>query len=189
MPEQFELHKVEARLVLRETPALYSSTALDSPDAAVDIMSAALRDMDREYACVVNLDNKMRPINFNIVSIGSINVSMVPVANVFKTAILQNASALMMIHNHPSGDVTPSREDHEVTKRIIEVGKLMDIPVIDHVIIGPDGRMNNKRFSFRTEYSDMFKGAADLDYIGKNIAESKATRQRKSKHRGDREER
>ncbi len=98
-------------------------------------MAGVLSEMDREYCCVVNLDGSNHPINFNIVSIGDVNHAAVPIQNVFKAAILSNASSIMLLHNHPSGSLNPSNDDIELTKRIIEAGKIMNIPVLDHLII------------------------------------------------------
>lgn len=189
MPEgdSCQLKEVQARLILREGPVLYSSSPIGSPEAAVDVMAEVLRDMDREYVCVVNLDIKLRPLNFNIVSIGSISASMAPVSNVFKTAILQNAASLLMLHNHPSGDVTPSRQDHEITKRIVEAGKLMDIPVMDHIIIGAETGGGSRRFSFRNDYPELFEGAPDLDFVSRSIDESTKENRRKYLYREERE--
>ncbi len=94
-----------------------------------------MEKMDREYCCVVNLDGSNHPINFNIVSIGDINHAYVPVQNVFKSAILSNASSIMLLHNHPSGSLNPSKDDIELTRRVIVAGAIMNIPVIDHLIV------------------------------------------------------
>ena len=117
----YQLKEVSVRLVLNETSALYSSEPLKTPDDAVKVMGDLLRGSDREMVCVVNMDNKLRPINYNIVSIGGINASMVPIANCFKTSILSaNAAAVALLHSHPSGDATPSQEDFDVTKRFVQ---------------------------------------------------------------------
>lgn len=71
-----------------------------------------------------------------IISIGGLASSVVDVREVFKEAIKNNAASVIMVHNHPSGDPTPSKEDIFITRRMIEAGKIMDIPVLDHVIIG-----------------------------------------------------
>ena len=162
----YQLQEVNVRLCLKEGAVLYSTAPLSHPDAARDVMRDVLKDLDREMVCVVNMDNKMKPINYNVVSIGSIDQSMVPVQNVFKSSILSNAASIMLLHNHPSGDVSPSSPDFDVTKRLVEAGKLMGIPVIDHLIIGG---MNGKIYSFRTENPELFTGAPDLEYIRKNV--------------------
>ena len=80
----------------------------------------------------------------NIVSMGTINASLVTGREVFKSAILSNASYVILLHNHPSGDPTPSKDDIILTKRIIETGNLIGIPLVDHIIIG-----DNRYVSFR----------------------------------------
>ena len=127
--------QVQVRLKVAEGNALYSSSMINTPQDAVLVMADMMKDLDREYVCVVNLDNRNRPINFNIVSIGSINESVVPIQNIFKSAILTNATACIALHNHPSGILTASQEDIAVTQKMIEAGNLLDIPVLDHIII------------------------------------------------------
>ena len=158
----YQLKEVNVRLCLKEGAVLYSAAPLSNPEDARDVMREALKDLDREMVCVVNLDNRMKPINYNVVSIGSIDQSVVPVQNVFKSAILTNASSIMLLHNHPSGDVSPSNPDYNVTKRLVEAGKLMDIPVVDHVIVGG---MEGRVYSFRENEPDLFAGLPDMDFI------------------------
>lgn len=162
----YQLQEVNVRLCLKEGSVLYSTAPLSHPEAARDVMRDVLQDLDREMVCVVNLDNKMKPINYNVVSIGSIDQSMVPIQNVYKSSILSNAASIMLFHNHPSGDVSPSSPDFDVTKKLVEAGKLMGIPVIDHLIIGG---MNGDIYSFRTENPELFTGAPDLEFIRNNV--------------------
>ena len=89
---------------------------------------------------------KLKAINFNIVSMGSINGSVAAIPNILKSGILSNAAGFLLLHNHPSGDVTPSKEDITATRRCVAAGKLMDIPCLDHVIVGGS---NRDMFSFR----------------------------------------
>lgn len=135
MADKYELKQVQVRLRLSEAEPLYSTESITSPEIAAKVMAGALAEMDREYCCVVNLDGSNHPINFNIVSIGDINHAYVPVQNVFKSAILSNASSIMLLHNHPSGSLNPSKDDIELTRRVIEAGAIMNIPVIDHLIV------------------------------------------------------
>ena len=125
MADEYELKQVKVRLKLAEAEPLYSTEQITTPDKAAEVMAQALSQMDREYCCVVNLDGANHPINFNVVSIGDVNQAHVPIQNVFKSAILSNASSIMMFHNHPSGSVQASREDIDVTKRLIEAGKVV----------------------------------------------------------------
>ena len=142
--KRYKLKEVCIRLA--EGHPLYSDVPLSSPTAALDVMRKELSQYDREILCVVNLNNKLKPINFNIVSMGSINGSVAAIPNILKSGILSNAAGFLLLHNHPSGDVTPSKEDITTTRRCVEAGKLMDIPCLDHVIVGGS---NGDIFSFR----------------------------------------
>ena len=147
------MKQVKVRLRLAEAEPLYSTEQITTPDKAVAVMSDALAQMDREYCCVVNLDAAKHPINFNVVSIGDVSQTQVPMQNVFKSAILSNAAGIMLFHNHPSGSLKASMEDLELTKRLVEAGKLMNIPVVDHIIVAGG---TAERFSFRDNIPDMF---------------------------------
>ena len=161
MAEEYELKQVKVRLKLAEAEPLYSTEQITTPDKAAEVMAQVLAQMDREYCCVVNLDGANHPINFNVVSIGDVNQAHVPIQNVFKSAILSNASSIMMFHNHPSGSVNASREDIDVTKRLIEAGKIMNIPVLDHIIVGGG---TAERFSFKEANPEMFNVSEQAIY-------------------------
>ena len=161
MAEEYELKQVKVRLKLAEAEPLYSTEQITTPDKAAEVMAQVLSQMDREYCCVVNLDGANHPINFNVVSIGDVNQAHVPIQNVFKSAILSNAASIMMFHNHPSGSVKASREDIDVTKRLIEAGKIMNIPVLDHIIVGGG---TTERFSFKEENPEMFNVSEHMAY-------------------------
>ena len=94
--------------------------------------------LDREQFLVILLDEKNRILGFNVVSVGTLNASVVHPREVFKPAILANAASLILLHNHPSGHPEPSSEDNEITRRLKEAGDLLGIKVLDHVIIGDD---------------------------------------------------
>ena len=134
-PRPYELKQVQVRLRLSEAGSIYSSKEITNHVRAAEVMSDVLAQMDREYVCVVNLDIKNRPINFNIVSIGDIEAAIAPPQNIFKSAILSNSARIMLMHSHPSGDLTPSMEDMILTKRVYQVGTMMNIPLVDHVIV------------------------------------------------------
>ena len=153
MADIYELQQVKVRLKLAEAEPLYSTEQITTPDKAAEVMAQALAQMDREYCCVVNLDGANHPINFNVVSIGDVNQAHVPIQNVFKSAILSNAASIMMFHNHPSGSTSASKEDIEVTKKLIEAGRIMNIPVLDHIIVAGGSA---EHFSFRDNNPEMF---------------------------------
>lgn len=100
---------------------------------------AALTLLDREAFLVLLLDHKNRCVGVTVVSIGSLSASLVHPREVFKAAILANAAAIIVLHNHPSGDPTPSREDRDITSRLKRCGETLGIPLLDHVIVAMDG--------------------------------------------------
>ena len=136
--EEYSL--TEVKIVLKEGPRVYSTEPINTPEAAVKLLaSKVLNDLDRECVMVVNLNNALQPINFNVVSVGSINRSIVSIPNIFKSAITSNSYAILVTHDHPSGCLTPSRDDLAITERLQQAGALLDIPLLDHIIVGGDG--------------------------------------------------
>jgi len=133
-PRQYKLKEVCIRLA--EGHPLYSDKPLSSPEAALDVMKREMSQYDREILCVVNMDSRLRPINFNIVSVGTIDQSIAAIPNILKSGILSNAGSFLLLHNHPSGEVTPSRDDIQTTRKVIEAGKIMGIPCMDHIVVG-----------------------------------------------------
>ena len=95
-----------------------------------------IRKLDKETFYVVTLTQKHQEIDRHLVSIGTLTASLVHPREVYKPAILDSAAAVVFVHNHPSGDVTPSREDKALTKRLVDAGALLGIRVLDHIIIG-----------------------------------------------------
>jgi DNA repair protein RadC len=101
---------------------------------------AHIADEDREVFLVLMLNTKNQVVGLHRAHVGSLNASIVHPREVMKCAILNNAASIIVGHNHPSGDPTPSREDIEVTKRLAEAGKIMGIEVLDHVIVTHTGK-------------------------------------------------
>jgi len=101
-----------------------------------------LKDKKKEHLYVLMLDSKNKIIKEELISIGTLDSSLVHPREVFKEAIKESAFAVMLVHNHPSGDPDPSEDDIKVTKQIIEAGKILNILVLDHVIIGKDRHWN-----------------------------------------------
>ncbi len=149
----YELRRVDVRIKLVDEAPLYSNKPITSPDMAIEVMRKALSEMDREYCAVVNMDVSGRPINFNVVSVGDLNQTAAPMQNIFKSAILSNAHSIMMFHNHPDGNLNPSRADLITTSKLIEAGNLMNIPVKDHIIIGGG---TGEFYSMRQNHGGMF---------------------------------
>lgn len=132
--KQYELKEVVLRLAEGQT--LYSEQAISNADAAVEVMRKELMQQDREKLCVINLNSKMKAINYNVVSVGNLNQTVADIPFIMKSAICSGAESTILLHTHPSGDPTPSREDVELTKRVVEAGKLIGISCVDHVIVG-----------------------------------------------------
>jgi len=95
--------------------------------------------LDREHFIAITLDGSSRVINTHIISIGTLNQSLVHPREVFYPAIKDKSAAIIIAHNHPSGQLLPSRADKQVTTRLKEAGKLIGIEIIDHIILTPDG--------------------------------------------------
>lgn len=113
----------------------------NSPEAAARIINTVL-DLEHEAQEVlaeILLDNKNKVTGIMEISRGSLNSSIVHPREVFRGAILHNAAGIILVHNHPSGEVVPSREDLKVTKRIKDAGDILDIQLLDHIIIGSEG--------------------------------------------------
>lgn len=110
----------------------------NSSDVAAYYMEK-LKDKKKEYFIAVFLDSKNKMIKDEVVSIGTLNSSLIHPREIFKSAIKESANSLILVHNHPSGDPTPSIEDENVTSKLIEAGKLVDIKVLDHIVVGRDG--------------------------------------------------
>jgi DNA repair protein RadC len=107
-----------------------------SPDDVHKMLIQELRSYDREHFVVLYLDRKGGLIVKEHVSVGGLHSSIVHPREVFKTAVKRSAASIILAHNHPSGDPAPSREDIDITRRLVEAGRLMGIEVLDHVIIG-----------------------------------------------------
>lgn len=108
--------------------------------SAVATLVQYLGGEDREHFVVILLNSKNRIIGINTVSVGSLSSSLVHPREVFKPAILSNAAAILVAHNHPSGDPTPSQEDVVITRRLREAAELLDIRLLDHIVLGENGR-------------------------------------------------
>ena len=172
--EQYELKQVQVRLRLQEAEPLYSTEPITDSEKAVEIMAKALAEMDREYVCVVNLDTRKHPINFNIVSIGDIDQAQIPIQNIFKSALLSNARSTLALHCHPSGSLEPSSADLEVTKRMVEAGRIIGIPVTDHIIVaGGTGLHTSIRSSNPELFSPLVAENRRVS-VKEKIAEKKA---------------
>ena len=116
---------------------------LEGPESAVKIFREQIGDRDREVFAVLHLDTKNQVSSYEEVSIGSVNAAIVTPREVFKAAIMSNASSIIMAHLHPTGNTDPSNEDKMITTQLAEAGVILGIKVFDHLIIG-DGHFSFK---------------------------------------------
>lgn len=130
--------------IVKESSILYADRRINSPDTVVNLFRNFLEDCDREKLIVCCLNAKNEPTSITTVSIGSLNSSIVHPREVFKTAIMSNAASIIIAHNHPSGDTTPSKEDRDITLRLKESGDIIGIKLLDHIIIGYDNYLSLK---------------------------------------------
>ena len=121
------------RRISRETLA---RVKVDSPEIVCQLLAQDLRALTRESLRVLLLDTKYQLLRIEEVSLGSLNESIAHPREIFRPALIHAAYGMIVVHNHPSGDPTPSRADRSLTKRLAEVGALLGIGVLDHIIIG-----------------------------------------------------
>jgi len=124
--------------VVRENAPAWVTKRCNSPENTFELFRDLARE-SKEHFVALHLDTKNRIICYDTVSIGSLSSSIVHPREVFKAALLSSAAAILFMHNHPSGETNPSREDFEITKRLKEAGDLLGIRVLDHLIIGEKG--------------------------------------------------
>jgi len=116
-------------------PKWFANKKITSPQDVAEIFIPILRDDNKEKFIVVCLNSANKIIKHETISIGNLNSSIVHPREVFKVAIDNSSASIILIHNHPSGNPEPSNEDIRITKKIVETGKIMEIPVFDHLII------------------------------------------------------
>ena len=141
-----EVRVVNIRMV--KEPSLYSEDRITCPEDAVKAIAKDLATYDREVFAVLNLKTNGQPINLNICSMGTLDASVVSPREVFKSCILSNSAAFIAIHNHPSGSITPSQEDKDVTKRLLSCSELLGVKMLDHIIIGGE---SGRTYSFKND--------------------------------------
>ena len=139
----FHLDKVAIRMV--KEPPLFSEVPINSPQAAVKMMADTLKDYDREVFAIINFRPDLKPINVNFVSMGALDQSLVHPREAIKSMVLSNAASVMMVHNHTTGAVFPSKDDVAVTDRMAQLCSMLGIKLLDHLIVGP----GNDYYSFQ----------------------------------------
>lgn len=144
------LHLVAAfdlgRRLARET---ITRQKLDSPELVYELMGAELRMLHKESLRVLLLDTRYRLIRTEEVSLGSVNESIAHPREVFRPAVIASAYAVIVVHNHPSGDPAPSQADHALTRRLAEAAELLQIKLLDHIIAGAPAEGRAPYFSFK----------------------------------------
>ena len=120
-------------------------TVISTPEDVVSLCSAQLRGLDREHFWCLALNTKNRLLKMVEVSIGSLNASIVHPRELFKEAVKVSAASIVLVHNHPTGDATPSGADVQLTRRLVKAGDVLGIEVLDHVVIGDGGEHSSLR--------------------------------------------
>ncbi len=110
--------------------------SIQSPADAANLLMYEMMNLEQEHLRVILLNTRNRVITVPTVYVGSLNTSVVRLAEVFKPAIVHNAAAIIVCHNHPSSDPSPSPEDVSVTRHLVQAGEMLSIPVLDHIILG-----------------------------------------------------
>lgn len=128
--------RFDVRLVRDGRVATLEPTIIRHPSDALPVLEAELGELGYEKFIALALNTKNHVTAVLPVSSGSLNASIVHPRGLFQRAILANCAALIVGHNHPSGDPTPSPEDVALTRRLVEAGELLDLPVLDHIILG-----------------------------------------------------
>jgi len=122
---------------------------IDSPELVCDLVGAEMRMLRKESLRVILLDAKYHLLRTEEVSLGSVNESIAHPREVFRPAIIASAYAVIVVHNHPSGDPSPSQSDHSLTRRLSEAAELLQIRLLDHIIIGAPADGRPAYFSFK----------------------------------------
>ena len=138
----FELGTRVAREQLRDTP-------LDSPERIHEFFAPQLRHLAQEQVVVAVVDARLRHVGTNVVSVGTVSESTAHPREILRPVITRGAHGFVLIHNHPSGDPSPSRADELVTRRLVEASNLMQVRFFDHVIIGRPSPGRTPYYSFR----------------------------------------
>ena len=126
-----------------------SKQKLDSPELVSELVGQEMRRLRTESLRVILLDTRYRLLHIEEISVGSLNESIAHPREIFRPAITYSAYAVIVVHNHPSGDASPSQTDHSLTRRLAEAAELLEIKLLDHIIIGAPSEGNPGYFSFK----------------------------------------
>ena len=128
-----------------------SKLKVDSPEIVCQLMAQDLRALTRESLRVLLVDTKFHLLRIEEISLGSLNESIAHPREIFRPALLHSAYAFILVHNHPSGNPAPSKADKQMTQRMVEVGNLLDVKLLDHIIIGNFLAGQDSYFSFKED--------------------------------------
>ena len=124
--------------MVKEEKTLYGMYPFNTPEKATEMICPLLNRREKEQFLVVSLNARLEPQAIEVVAIGAINACGVCMCDIFKHTILSGCPNIICFHNHPSGNVEPSKEDIQITQRLVAAGEILGISVIDHLIIGDD---------------------------------------------------
>lgn len=147
---EYEVPKVRCRII-RDWGSSLRCTVND-PKKVYDAIKEYMEDFDVEHLVVVNVDAQLTALSFREIGIGSYTECIAHIPSIFKTAILENATGVILAHNHPSGNPVASEEDLKLTKRVADAGEMLQIKLIDHLIV-----TNLSYYSLRDTYPELFK--------------------------------
>ena len=149
--------------VVRERFLPYGKEEVASPERVVRMVKRLLDGADKECMLAIPVDAKSKPLGVEFVAIGAVNCVFSFAREIFKHALISNASSVIIVHNHPSGDVLPSEQDWKFTRGIQEAGDLLGVELYDHIIIGDDDKYfsmsETHRWEFREKYVSKEKEA------------------------------
>lgn len=137
--------------VCREKSIKYESRKITNPEQAYNIVKSFIGNTDREYFIVMNLNTRNEPCSVEICTIGSLDKTIVHPREVFKSAIITNANKIILFHTHPSNSIEPSSTDLDTTQKLMEASKIIQIPILDHIIIGESGFFSFKQGGLMSE--------------------------------------
>ena len=137
----FAVKELAKRLMRRESRNI---DVIHGPEDAAHFAMPYFKQEQKEHFAILMLNTKNHVLGLQDISVGSLTASVVHPREVFETAILHHSAAIILLHNHPSGDPTPSDEDISVTKRLVKAGEVMDVQVLDHIILG-DGQFTSMK--------------------------------------------
>lgn len=160
MQKQNKLEVVNIRLV--EGQSYLSGKPIKTKEDAIELIRKELSLYDREIFGVLNLTAGMRPINFNIVSMGTIKETLINPREFFKSIVLSNAAGVIAFHNHPSGNGTPSKEDIQVTRKLVAICNLMGVDFMDHIIVAGENITSIDQRLYQDTQKELGGLAADV---------------------------